>query len=302
MAARKILFPRAEPHEYVAAWGARLALALFSALSLDRASALGGWLARKLGPHLGVHKHAARNLARALPDLTATQQQVVLNGMWDNLGRVMAEYAHLGDLGEEIAARSDRVDVVGTEHVDAILAANRPTIFFSAHYGNWELLGLVATRYGLPLVQVYRAANNPLTEEILQNLRSAVGGRLVPKGMQAARELLKALKQNESLAMLVDQKLTTGIAVPFFGRDAMTAPAIAELALRADCLIVPAYVERLGGARFRVTVEAPIRPVKSGERERDIYDTMLQVNRKIESWIRARPDHWFWVHRRWPKD
>ncbi|WP_341899356.1 lauroyl acyltransferase [Ferrovibrio terrae] len=299
---RKILFPRAEPHEYVAAWGARLALALFSALPLDQASAFGGWLARRLGPRLGVHKHAARNIARALPELTAVQQQAVLSGMWDNLGRVMAEYAHLDDLGAEIAARTDRVEVIGTEHVDAILAAGRPTIFFSAHYGNWELLGLVATRYGLPLVQVYRAANNPLTEELLQGLRSAVGGRLVPKGMQAARELIKALKQNESLAMLVDQKLSTGIAVPFFGRDAMTAPAIAELALRAGCPVVPAYVERLNGARFRVTVEAPIRLEDTGERERDVYNAMLRVNQTIEGWIRARPDHWFWVHRRWPKD
>lgn len=299
---RKILFPRAEPHEYVAAWGARLALALFSALSLDQASAVGGWLARRLGPRLGVHKHAAHNLARALPDLTPAQQQAVLNGMWDNLGRVMAEYAHLDDLGAEIAARTDRVEVIGTEHVDAILAVGRPTIFFSAHYGNWELLGLVATRYGLPLVQVYRAANNPLTEELLQGLRSAVGGRLVPKGMQAARELIKALKQNESLAMLVDQKLSTGIAVPFFGRDAMTAPAIAELALRAGCLVVPAYVERLNGARFRVTVQAPIRLEDTGERERDVYNAMLRINQTIEGWIRARPDHWFWVHRRWPKD
>jgi KDO2-lipid IV(A) lauroyltransferase len=299
---KKILFPRAEPHEYVAAWGAQLALALFRALPLDRASACGGWLARKIGPHLGAHRHAVRNLARAMPELPPERQQAVLEGMWDNLGRVMAEYAHLGALGDEIAARSSRVEVVGIEHVDAILAAGRPTIFFSAHYGNWELLGLVATRYGLPLVQVYRAANNPLTEEMLQDLRSAVGGRLVPKGMQAAREMLKALKQNESLAMLVDQKLSTGIAVPFFGRDAMTAPAIAELALRAGCPIVPAYVERLGGTRFRVTVEAPLQPVNSGDRERDIYDTMLQVNRRIESWIRARPDHWFWVHRRWPKE
>jgi KDO2-lipid IV(A) lauroyltransferase len=299
---RKVLFPRAEPHEYVAAWGARLALALFGALPLDRASDFGGWLARKLGPRFGVHKHAARNLTRALPELTVAQQQAVLNGMWDNLGRVMAEYAHLGELGEGIAARTDRVEVIGTEHVDAILAAGRPTIFFSAHYGNWELLGLVAARYGLPLVQVYRAANNPLTEELLQGLRQSVGGRLVPKGMQAARELIKALKQNESLAMLVDQKLGTGIAVPFFERDAMTAPAIAELALRTDCPIVPAYVERLAGARFRVIVEAPFLLEKTGDRERDVYAGMLRVNQTIENWIRARPDHWFWVHRRWPKE
>lgn len=299
---KKLLFPHAEPHEYVAAWGARLALALFAALPLDRASACGGWMARKIGPRIGAHKIATRNIARAMPELTSAQQAEALTGMWDNLGRVVAEYAHLADLGAEIAAGTGRIEVVGTEHIDAVIAGKQPTIFFSAHYGNWELLGLTATRKGLPLVQVYRAANNPLTEDLLQGLRQAVGGRLVPKGMQAARELIKALRQNESLAMLVDQKLTTGVAVPFFGRDAMTASAIAELALRAGCPVVPAYVERLGGTRFRVTAEAPIMLENTGNREQDIYNALLLINRKIESWIRKRPDHWFWVHRRWPKD
>lgn len=299
---RKVLFPNAEPHEYVAAWGARIGLALFRAMSLDRASAFGGWLGRTLGPRFGVHKHAARNIARAMPELTDQQRQAALIGMWDNLGRVIAEYAHLGDLGREIETGSARIELAGTDHIDAIRVAGRPVIFFSAHYGNWELLGLTATRKGLPLVQVYRAANNPLTEDLLQQLRQAVGGRLVPKGMQAARELIRALKQNESLAMLVDQKLTTGIAVPFFGRDAMTAPAIAELALRTGCVVVPAYAERLDGARFRVVVEAPIQLTDTGNREQDVFAAMTMINARLESWIRARPDQWFWVHRRWPKD
>lgn len=295
------MFDRAEPHEYVAAWGARLALALFRILPLDAASTLGGWLGRQLGPRLPVHRHAVRNLERAMPELSPERRQAVLDGMWDNLGRVLAEYAHLPDIGRAIELKDDRVAISGIEHIEAIRSAGKPVIFFSAHYGNWELLGLTATRYGLPLVQVYRAANNPLTEELLQDLRQAVGGRLVPKGMQAAREMLKALKQNESLAMLIDQKLSTGIAVPFFGHDAMTAPAIAELALRADCPVVPAYVERVAGTRFRVVVEAPLQLEKTGDRERDIFNAMLRLNGRIESWVRVRPDLWFWVHKRWKK-
>lgn len=294
---KKLLFPRAEPHEYVAAWGARLALALFAVLPLDRASALGGWIARKLGPRLGVHKVAARNIARAMPELTAAQQTDALTGMWDNLGRVIAEYAHLADIRD-----LGRIEVVGAEHVAAIRDSGKPAIFYSAHYGNWELMSLLGVQQRLSLVQVYRAANNPLTEEMLQELRKPVGGRHVPKGMQAARELLKALKQNECLAMLVDQKLSNGVAVPFFGRDAMTAPAVADLALRSGCPVVPIYAERLGGAYFRVTIEAPVMLDQTGNREQDVYNGLLLINRKIESWIRKRPDHWFWVHRRWPRD
>jgi KDO2-lipid IV(A) lauroyltransferase len=293
----KIFFRRAEPHEYVAAGAARLALGLFRLLPLDAASAFGGWFGRTFGPRFPVHRKAARNLARAMPELTPDQQTKTLSSMWDNLGRVVAEYAHLATIGE-----AGRIEVVGAEHLNAIRDSGKPAIFFSAHYGNWELMSLLAIRHGLPLVQVYRAANNPLAEELLQELRKPVGGRHVPKGMQAAREMLKALKQNECLAMLVDQKLSNGIAVPFFGRDAMTAPAAADLALRSHCPVVPIYAERLGGAQFRITIEAPILLEQTGDRDRDIYNGLLLINQMIEGWIRKRPDHWFWVHQRWPKD
>lgn len=292
----KSIFRNAEPHEYVAAWAASFGMTLFRILPLDAASSFGGWLGRKLGPRFGVHKHARNNMARAMPELTAEQQQAALTGMWDNLGRVMAEYVHLADI-----RAGERIEVVGAEHIDAVRESGKPAIFFSAHYGNWELMSLVSTLRGVPLVHVYRAANNPLTEQMLQKLRKPVGGRHIAKGMQAARELLKAMKQNESLGMLVDQKMTNGMAVPFFGRDAMTAPAIAELALRSACPVIPAYVERLDGAHFRVTVEPPILLQDTGDRERDIYNGLLLINQIIERWIRAHPDHWFWVHKRWPK-
>lgn len=298
---KKLLFPRAEPHEYVAAWGARLALALFAALPLDRASALGGWIARKIGPRLGVHRTAEANLKLALPERSAEHERI-LEGMWSNLGRVLAEYAHLGEIRIGAHESGGQIEIVGGEHLTAIRDSEQPAIFFSAHFGNWEVMSIAGGHYGIPLVQVYRAANNPLTEEILQNLRKPVGGQHVPKGMQAARELLKALKRNQCLAMLVDQKLNTGRAVPFFGHDAMTAPAIAELALRTGCPVVPIYGERRGdSARFRVTVEAPIRLEDTGDRDGDIDRALRMINGKLEEYIRRNPEQWFWVHKRWKR-
>ncbi|MFN3401575.1 MAG: lysophospholipid acyltransferase family protein [Ferrovibrio sp.] len=298
---KKLLFPRAEPHEYVAAWGARLALALFAALPLDRASALGGWIARSIGPRLGVHRTAKANLKLALPE-RSIEHEHILQGMWDNLGRVLAEYAHLGDIRIGAHESGGQIEVVGGEYLVAIRDSKQPAIFFSAHFGNWEVMSIAGMHYGIPLVQVYRAANNPLTEEILQNLRKPVGGQHVPKGMQAARELLKALKRNECLAMLVDQKLNTGRAVPFFGHDAMTAPAIAELALRTGCPIVPIYAERIGGiARFRVTIEAPMQLENTGDRQSDTDRALRMINGKLEERIRRSPEQWFWVHKRWKR-
>jgi KDO2-lipid IV(A) lauroyltransferase len=100
--------------------------------------------------------------------------------------------------------------------------------------------------------------------------------------------------------LLVDQKLNDGIAVPFFGRPAMTAPALALLALHFDCTVLPARVERLHGAHFRLTIEPPLSLARTGNRTADAAALMTEVNRTLERWIRHRPDQWFWLHRRWP--
>ena len=101
--------------------------------------------------------------------------------------------------------------------------------------------------------------------------------------------------------MLVDQKMNDGIAVPFFGMESMTAPAIAQLALRLDCPVVPVRVKRLKGAYFQVIVKPPISFAPTGDLQADILAFMTIVNLEIESWIRDTPDQWLWLHNRWPK-
>jgi len=280
------------------AWGARLALALFGALSIDRASALGGWLGRAIGPHTGISRVAARNLRRAFPEMSDGEAAAVIRGMWDNLGRVVAEYPHLGELGS--FAAGGRVEVIGAEYVDRLRDDGIGGIFFAAHLGNWEIPSLFAACRGVPLTHIYRAANNPYVEPIIQRLRAPVGGTHHPKGTAGARELVRSLSRGGHLAMLVDQKLNDGIAVPFFGRDAMTAPALAQLALKYRCPVLGARLERLGGARFRLTFQPPMELPDTGDRAADVAETMRRVNAIIEDWIRARPEQWLWLHRRWP--
>ncbi len=113
--------------------------------------------------------------------------------------------------------------------------------------------------------------------------------------------MLAAMKEGRHIAMLVDQKQNDGIAVPFFGRDAMTGPALASFALRYDCAVVPVRVERTIGARFRIIAEKPLALPRSGDAAADMLAIMTQVNGVLERWIRQRPDQWFWVHRRWPE-
>jgi KDO2-lipid IV(A) lauroyltransferase len=279
------------------ACGAALLAACFGALPLDRASALGGWLARQIGPALGISKRARLNLAVAIPHLTPGEIENIVRGMWDNLGRVAAEYPHLRKM--RVFEPGGSVETRGFEHVDRARAAGRRMIFFSGHLANWEIAALAAGQYGIDIAQIYRAANNPLVDRLVARLRGELG-ELIPKGALGSRRAVAALRRGGHLSMLVDQKLNDGIPVPFFGREAMTAPALALLALHYDCDVLPARVERRGGARFRLTIYPPLPLAKSGDRNADVAALMTAVNAMLEAWIRERPEQWLWLHRRWP--
>jgi len=281
----------------IEAAGLWLAFVGFAVMPLDLASWLGGAIGRLIGPHLRVTGNARRNLARAFPEKSEAEIAAIVRGMWDNLGRVFAEYPHLRRL--DLYRPGGRVEVVGADIVDRLRDDGRPGLAFSAHIGNWEIVPMCATQRGLKLVRFYRAPNNPHADEVLNMARRHITGELLPKGSGGARRALALLKEGGHLALLVDQKLNDGIAVPFLGRPAMTAPALAQLALRFDCPVVPARVERLRGARFRVTVYPPLELPNTGDRAADVAEAMARVNRVVEGWIRERPEQWLWVHRRW---
>jgi KDO2-lipid IV(A) lauroyltransferase len=180
------------------------------------------------------------------------------------------------------------------EHVNLPWRGDR-TIIFSGHSQRRSPRRRGAVGSGRP---DYRAANNPLVDQMITRFRGP-GEELIPKGTVAARRAIAALRRGAHLTMLADQKMNDGIPVPFFGRSAMTAPALAVLALRFDCDVVPARVERLAGARW-LTICPPLPLPRSGDHHADVATLMAQVNRTLEAWIRDRPEQWFWLHRRWP--
>ena len=182
--------------------------------------------------------------------------------------------------------------------MDRAVAAGRRMIIFSGHIANWEIAMVAAVQYGISVAQIYRAANNPSVDRMITRFRG--DGELIPKGAVAARRAIAVLRRGTHLTMLADQKMNDGIPVPFFGRIAMTSSALASLALRFDCDVLPVRVERLGGARFRLTVFPRLPLTRSGDRHADVATLMARVNQVLEEWIRDRPEEWFWLHRRWP--
>ena len=270
---------------------------LFWLLPLDLASRLGGFLARAVGPRLPVQRVGRANLRAAFPDWPEERITATLAGVWDNLGRTFAEYPHLGKILRERVAIDSHIVF---DDYRRRRAAGETAIFFSGHFANWEILPAYAAALDYPLINVFRSVNNPYVDWLVRRSRRG-SGRLVPKSAGGLRDVIAAMRQGEPLGMLVDQKLNAGIAVPFFGRDAMTGTVLAQLAYRFRCPAVPAWVERLGGAHFRLLVAPPLALPASGDQAADVAEAMRRVNAQLESWIRQRPEQWLWLHRRWPK-
>jgi KDO2-lipid IV(A) lauroyltransferase len=282
----------------------RLFLRLFRALGPVRASNLGGALARAIGPLLPVSRVADTNLRLALPHLDARGRRRVVRGAWENLGRTMGEFPHLGRLRQNTPA-GPGWEMVGEQTLKALAAKGGPAIFFSGHIGNWEMLPAACAAYGLPFSSMFRAASNPEVDALVIALRREAMGTPVPmfaKGASGAKAALAHMKAGGYLGLLMDQKMNDGIEATLFGYKAMTAPAMAALALRFRCPVIPGHVQRMGPARFRLVCEPPMALPDSGDRRQDLHHMTQAMNGYLERWIRERPEGWLWMHRRWPKE
>ncbi len=276
----------------------RLAFTLLGWLPVDAASNFGGLLGRNIGPRLPVSARARRNLRLVFPEISAAEMERIVAGMWDNLGRVAAEYPHIGEIA---APESGRIDWLDTAPVRAMRDRGTAGILVSAHLGNWEVMTAAAIRRGLDMTIIVREPNNPFVRPLIERLRGVAGGVRASKGLPGAKAALDALRQGRVLGLLCDQKMNDGVAVPFFGIEAMTPAAPAQLALRFGCPLVPVRVERLGPGRFRLASFEALALPDSGDRQADTIAVMTALNEILEGWIRDRPEQWLWLHRRWPE-
>ncbi len=268
------------------------AFLLFRLLPLDMASGFGGLLARILGPFSRAHRTAENNITMAMPELNQYQVRKILGDMWENLGRVIGEYPHLS--GAQI---KQRLTIEGQENLRQSMALGKGALVVSGHFANWEIVPLTAALNGFPAVLIYRAANNPIAEWFIQRIRSRYNLNMFNKGHEGARKIIKALKEGKTVGILVDQKLNDGRPIPFFGRDAMTAMAAVQLAIKLQVPLLAARVVRTDGAHFHVSVQ----PAKIYDPSADADKEMLELHKLFESWIREYPAQWFWVHNRWGK-
>lgn len=284
---------------HVVEWAVLTALfALFRRLGIRRSSAFMAALARKFGPKLSKSRIARSNLRYAFPDWSEAQIEATVTDMWENVGRYLGELPHIPRLSAE--EFREIAEIRGEENLHAATSSGKGSLFFSAHMANWELGAKSSWACGVPFAIVYRPLNNPLTETMTTGFRNHYQSRGLPKTAAGTRELMKTLRKGEPVAILIDQKMNTGQPIPFFGRNAMTSTAIAELAVKYGYPITPTRVERISDApTFRITFEPPVEWEPTGDDKADAIALMGKLHRIMEGWISERPGQWFWVHKRW---
>ncbi len=269
------------------------------ALSPAHASRWLGWLAAVVGPLLPRHRVVQRNLQLAFPKKSASERRALARAVWENIGRTAGELPHLPSL---FAHGDERIVLLGAEHLEAVKSSGRGAVFVSGHFANWEVMPLVICQRLTDCLTVYRAANNPHIEQRLVRFRHSYGvHHRVAKGRAAPRALMYALAAGRPVALLNDQKFNEGLAVRFFGQQAMTSPGPAHLALKYAVPVIPVSVCRRAPMRFVVEFHTPFVPANTGDRAQDIQRCTEWINAFLEQTIRANPAQWLWLHRRWPE-
>jgi len=240
---------------------------------------------------------AVRNVCAAFPLRTEVECREIVRGAFSNLGRHILELLRFDTLNVE--QMTDVVELEGVERVEQVLASGRGAMFFTGHFGFWELQIMVHAVRFAPIVMVARTLDNPLLEAMIERLRTRVGTRVIPR-QGAIRELLRALQQDESVGMMIDQHMQdrSAIVVNFFNRPAATTSAIAALALRTDVPVIPVFALPLPDGRYRLIYEAPVdRP------DPDDPDAVRLLTQRctdvLEIYVRRYPELWLWMHRRW---
>lgn len=278
------------------AFGFQALFGFLRLLGVERASGLGGWLLRTLGPLTGTQKTVMRNLRIAFPDMPAAEREALALAQWAQTGRTFAELAVMDHLTPE----GGRVEVVGMERLHALRDSGKPAVLISGHLANFEVMAAVIMASGVPCQVTYRAANNPYVDALIRQSRERYGIRLfAPKG-DGTRELMAGMKRGDSIALLVDQKYNQGPEVEFFGQPVNASPGAARLALKFDTVMLPLSVVRLPGVRFRVTAHEPIVVNQSEDKAADTLAGIQAANRFVEDRVKEHPVDWFWVHKRWP--
>lgn len=245
-------------------------------------------------------KSMRANLALSFKKKSKEEIDEIADKVWENLGMSFAEYPFFVNCSKEQYLK--HVEIVGfEEYLEPLIKSEKGYIMFSAHFSNWEVIYPMFKFYKMKGNLFYRPNSNKWLDNYTIKIREVPEFKLQPKGTKGVKAALETLLQGGALATFIDQKYNEGIAVPFFGRKAMTTPLMANLHLKYGFPLIPIHAERIGHVKYRLIIEAPL-TYKQGENNKETaYNIMLKANKTMEKWIKKYPEQWFWLHKRWPK-
>ena len=257
--------------------------------------------ARWLGPKIWRHKVVMDNLAIAFPEKSIEERNQLASDSWAQMARTLLEYIYLDEVFnlEVEMEESDTIEIVNGEAFQKLRDDGLPAILFTGHIANFELLPMVAAKFGLQIQSMYRRPSNKYAASQVEESRRDLGKNLVASGAGASFHLMSALDRGEHVGLLVDQKFRRGIKIPFFGKEAKTNPLLAKLARRYDCPVHGARTVRLPDGRFRLEITDELVLPRDENGDVDIRGTTELVTSVVEGWVREYPEQWLWMHRRW---
>ena len=267
---------------------------LFKILGISLSSKLSGKIFELIGPYFRSKKIIHKNIKKAIPDINKNNLDRITKKMWNNYGRVFAEYIFIKEF--RFGKLSSRIIVDGEYILEKIIKSNSQVVFVSGHFSNFELMAMYLDKKGIKLSAIYRPLNNVFLNKIMENIRKKyICKNQIKKGVGGLKKLMLLKKNNFSTALMIDQRVSEGILSKIFSEEALTTTIPAQIVRKFNIPIVPVYIERIEGINFKITIENPINFAKDASVKK-ITD---ELNIILEKMIMKKPEQWIWSHNRW---
>ena len=267
---------------------------IFKLLGPNLSSNLSGKIFEKIGPLFRSKKLIYSNIKRAMPNINDDKLKIITKSMWNNYGRVFAEYIFIKDY--RFGKLTSNIKVIGEDILDEIVKSKKQVIFISGHLSNFELMAMRIEMSGVNLCAIYRPLNNIFLNKVIEKIRKKyICKNQIKKGIGGLKNLIAFKKKNFSTALMIDQRVTEGIFSNFFKKKASTTTIPAQLIKKFEIPVVPIYIERTKSINFKITIEKPL----IFEKDASIQFITDELNKILESMIVKKPEQWIWSHNRW---
>ena len=272
---------------------------IFKIIGVRFASKLGSILGKFIGPFFRSKEIIKKNIKIGLGNIDKKKEDEIIDGMWSNIGRTFGEYIFLKDFRYN-KININHIKINGIQYIDQIKSSDKPVVFYSGHFANFELMAMELEKLNVKVAAIYRPLNNFFLNPVMEYLRiKYICPNQIPKGRSGMREVINKVRDGYSIALMVDQRVGEGLKIKFFSSPAQTTTIPAQLAIKYNCKIVFVSLKRIKNINFEMTIHQPYEIKKTENIDEDIENITAKINQDIEKVIIDNPTQWLWSHNSW---